>query len=105
MYLYGDEWGKAANVDALGLANQKVVKKLTIFADDILVKQYLQDVMGADFDPEQVFAPRATVLNDSDSGVEPPQNAARMERELAAQRAAAAAAAGTRCANMCNVSK
>lgn len=96
MYLYGDEWGKAANVDALGLANQKVVKKLTIFADDILVKQYLQDVMGADFDPEQVFAPRATVLNESDDnngGVEPPQNAARIERELAARRASQAASA------------
>lgn len=85
MYLYGDEWGKAANVDALGLVNAKVVRKLTIFADDVLVKQYLQDVMGPEFDAEEVkrdriylslssslcscaqlFVPRATVLGEDD---------------------------------------
>jgi hypothetical protein len=54
MYLYGDEWGKAANVDALGLVSPKIVKKLTIFADDVLVKQYLQDVMGPEFDADEV---------------------------------------------------
>lgn len=69
MYLYGDDWGKAANVDALGLVNAKIVRKLTIFADDLLVKQYLQDVMGAEFDADEVFAPRATVLDaDADAG-------------------------------------
>lgn len=32
MLLYGDEWGLKANVNAEGLANAKVVRKLTIYA-------------------------------------------------------------------------
>ena len=67
MYLYGDEWGKAANVDALGLANDKVVRKLTIFADDVLVKQYLQDVMGPEFDADEVFCCCFVLLCDYDT--------------------------------------
>jgi hypothetical protein len=90
MLLYGEEWGRLANVDAHGLANQRVVRKLTIFANDTLVKQYLQDVMGPEFDPEICFASTSGVVIDDDHS---PQNAAQMERELAALRAAASATA------------
>lgn len=90
MLLYGEEWGRLANVDAHGLANQRVVRKLTIFSNDTLVKQYLQDVMGPEFDPEICFASTSGVVIDDDHT---PQNAAQMERELAALRAAASATA------------
>lgn len=90
MLLYGEEWGRLANVDAHGLANQRIVRKLTIFANDTLVKQYLQDVMGPEFDPEICFASSSSLVIDDDHT---PQNAAQMERELAALRAAASATA------------
>jgi hypothetical protein len=94
MLLYGEEWGRLANVDAHGLANQRIVRKLTIFANDTLVKQYLQDVMGPDFDPEICFASAsALVIGDDADDAHTPQNAAQMERELAALRAAASATA------------
>ena len=89
MLLYGEEWGRLANVDAHGLANQRVVRKLTIFANDTLVKQYLVDIMGADFDPEICFGTSTELIDDADA----PQNAAQMERELAALRATASAVA------------
>ncbi len=92
MLLYGEEWGRLANVDAHGLANQRVVRKLTIFANDTLVKQYLVDVMGPDFDPEICFGTSTAVIGD-DADDRAPQNAAQMERELAALRAAGSAAA------------
>ena len=78
MLLYGEEWGRLANTDAHGVANQRVVRKLTIFANDTLVKQYLQDIMGADYDPEEAFAPTALLGDDDAAGGELPQNAAQM---------------------------
>eukprot|EP00179_Madagascaria_erythrocladioides_P019082 CAMPEP_0198328280 /NCGR_PEP_ID=MMETSP1450-20131203/15354_1 /TAXON_ID=753684 ORGANISM="Madagascaria erythrocladiodes, Strain CCMP3234" /NCGR_SAMPLE_ID=MMETSP1450 /ASSEMBLY_ACC=CAM_ASM_001115 /LENGTH=243 /DNA_ID=CAMNT_0044032403 /DNA_START=80 /DNA_END=808 /DNA_ORIENTATION=- len=44
MLKYGEEWGRAAHADRNSACNPKVVRKLTIFADDTLVRQYILDV-------------------------------------------------------------